>query len=336
MADVLANLYDWSTTAGSNFPQGATTVGTGVDDNFGQVQATVRAWLANKGADIASATTTDLGAVAGLFHDITGTTTITGFGTVAAGIWKVLKFEGALTLTHNATSLILPGGANITTANGDMLMATSEGGGNWRVNWFVKASAAVTSALLTMSTARLLGRTTASTGAIEEISVGATLTLSGGTLSGTAASTTQSGVSELATSTEVRTGSDTTRTITPDALLTALGFSSVYESPGQTITAGGSLTLAHGHGRVPEQWALYLVCTSGEAGFSTNDVLLLGHQSYHEAGPVSYGATVVPDATNLNIRFGAASTTFTALRKDTGVIASLTNANWTAVFKSWA
>ncbi len=132
MADVDSSLYQWSTTESSNKPTGATTIGTGLDDNLRQIQATIRAWLANKGADIASATTTDLGAVAGLAHDITGTTTITSFGTVDAGIWKIVKFEGALTLTHNATSLILPGAENITTANGDIAIFISEGSGNWR------------------------------------------------------------------------------------------------------------------------------------------------------------------------------------------------------------
>lgn len=141
MADVAATLPLWSVTRSSNNPQGSTTVGTGWDDNLREMQGVTRAWLANKGADIASAATTDLGAVEGSCHDITGTVTITSFGTISAGIWKVLKFEGALTLTHNATSLILPGGANITTADGDMLMATSEGSGNWRVNWYTKASA---------------------------------------------------------------------------------------------------------------------------------------------------------------------------------------------------
>lgn len=132
MADVDSSLYQWSTTESSNKPTGGTTVGPGLDDNLRQIQATVRAWLSSKGADIASATTTDLGAVAGLAHDITGTTTITGFGTVAAGIWKILKFEGALTLTHNATSLILLGGENHTTADGDVGIYISEGSGNWR------------------------------------------------------------------------------------------------------------------------------------------------------------------------------------------------------------
>jgi hypothetical protein len=44
---------------------------------------------------------------------------------------------------------------------------------------------AVTSSGLTMATARLLGRSTASTGAIEEISIGSGLSLSGGSLSAT-------------------------------------------------------------------------------------------------------------------------------------------------------
>lgn len=87
----------------------------------------------SKGSDIASATTTDIGAATGNFAHITGTTTITGFGTVAAGARRIVVFDGALTLTHNATSLILPTGANITTAAGDTATCVSEGSGNWRV-----------------------------------------------------------------------------------------------------------------------------------------------------------------------------------------------------------
>lgn len=141
MADVSANLKDWSPSEASNNPAGTVNIGPGLDDNLRQIQATVRQDLANKGSDIASSGTTDLGAVAGLMHDITGTTTITSFGTVSAGIWKIIKFEGALTLTHNATSLILPGAANITTANGDIAVVISEGSGNWRcVSYFPASS----------------------------------------------------------------------------------------------------------------------------------------------------------------------------------------------------
>lgn len=96
----------------------------------------------SKGADIASATTTDIGAATGDFVDITGTTTITGFGTVSSGIERTLRFTGILTLTHNATSLILPGGASITTANGDTAIFRSLGSGNWKCISYQKASGA--------------------------------------------------------------------------------------------------------------------------------------------------------------------------------------------------
>ncbi len=140
MADVGSNLKDWSTTASSNNPTSSTTVGSGLAPNRQEIQKVVRQDLAYKGADIASATTTDIGAVAGSYHDITGTTTITSFGTVSAGITKVLQFDGALTLTHNATSLILPGAGNITTAAGDHLYAVSLGSGNWVVPWYGRAA----------------------------------------------------------------------------------------------------------------------------------------------------------------------------------------------------
>jgi microcystin-dependent protein len=132
MADVSATLAAWSSTTASNNPAGGTAVGTGLDDNLREIQGVIVRGLSHKGSDIASAATTDIGAVEGLMHDITGTTTITSLGTVRAGILKVLKFEGALTLTHNATSLILPGGTSILTVDGDIGLFISEGSGNWR------------------------------------------------------------------------------------------------------------------------------------------------------------------------------------------------------------
>lgn len=93
-----------------------------------------------KGSNIASATTTDIGAATGNFVDVTGTTTITGLGTIRAGVERTVRFTGALTLTHNATSLILPGGANITTANGDVATFRSLGSGNWVCTCYQKAS----------------------------------------------------------------------------------------------------------------------------------------------------------------------------------------------------
>lgn len=139
-ADVASSLKNWSSSEGSNAPAGTTAISTNLDENLRQIQAVVRAGLATKGSDIASGSTTDIGAVDGLMHDITGTTTITSFGTVSSGIWKILKYEGALTLTHNASSLILLGGVNRTTANGDTQIVISEGSGNWREIAYFKVS----------------------------------------------------------------------------------------------------------------------------------------------------------------------------------------------------
>ncbi len=93
-----------------------------------------------KGADIASAATTDLSTLTGNFADVTGTDTITSFGTVAAGTKVTLQYDGILILTHHATSLILPGGANITTAAGDVATFISLGSGNWLCTNYMRAA----------------------------------------------------------------------------------------------------------------------------------------------------------------------------------------------------
>lgn len=87
--------------------------------------------LSTKGDDIASAGTTDLSAATGTLVYVTGTTTITALGTAAAGVERVVKFTDALTLTHNGTSLILPGSSNIKTVAGDVAVFRSLGSGNW-------------------------------------------------------------------------------------------------------------------------------------------------------------------------------------------------------------
>jgi hypothetical protein len=71
---------------------------------------------------------------------------------------------------------------------------------------------AVGSTGITMSTARLLGRTTASTGAIEEITVGSGLTLSGGSLTATGSGGTVTATAGSLTSNAVVLGAGTTDT----------------------------------------------------------------------------------------------------------------------------
>ncbi len=102
--------------------------------------------------DLASAATTDLAAGGAENIRITGTTTITAFGTAASGTRRQLRFADSLTLTHNATSLILPGGLNIITQAGDTATAVSLGSGNWVVvNYQVAAGSLVRATSLALA-----------------------------------------------------------------------------------------------------------------------------------------------------------------------------------------
>lgn len=79
-----------------------------------------------KGADIASAATINLTTATGNAVHVTGTTQIDAV-TLGSGMWRMVIFDGALTLTHSATANNLPGGANITTAANDRALYWSDG-----------------------------------------------------------------------------------------------------------------------------------------------------------------------------------------------------------------
>lgn len=98
--------------------------------------------LWEQGSNVASAGTISL--EEGGYFVVTGTTTITDidFSTDKAGRTAWVRFAAALTLTHNATTLILPGGANITTAAGDVACFISEGADAVRCVIYSRASGA--------------------------------------------------------------------------------------------------------------------------------------------------------------------------------------------------
>ena len=207
-ADVNSNLASWSTSEASNSPSGSTAISTNLDDNLRQIQATVRTYLATKASDIASGSTVDLSTVAGSFVDVTGTTTITSFGTLSAGMSKILQFDGALTLTHNATSLILPGGANITTAAGDCLYAVSLGSGNWVVPFYQPAAGNVT-----ITGTQTLTNKTLTSPTINSATI-ATATITGGTLTSPVINTGVTGTA-VASQAQQETGTATDLIVSP-------------------------------------------------------------------------------------------------------------------------
>jgi len=105
----------------------------------GQIGALLRADAASSyswfggSVTVSSASTVDLTVSAAPVVLITGTTTITSLGSpTTSGDLRYVVFTGAgLTLTHNASTLILPTGANIQTAANDVAVFVSHSGG-WR------------------------------------------------------------------------------------------------------------------------------------------------------------------------------------------------------------
>ena len=90
-----------------------------------------------KGGDIASASPLVID-TDGDYFDVTGTTNFAAM-TVAADRQFTLQFDGALTMTHHATNLDLPGEANITTAAGDVAVFQSTGSNTVQCIAFTKA-----------------------------------------------------------------------------------------------------------------------------------------------------------------------------------------------------
>lgn len=125
--------------SGGSTTASTTEVLTGTDAAKSVTPAALAA-LWTQGTDVASAATVSLGE--GGYFKITGTTTITDidFATDKAGRVGWVQFSGALTLTHNASTLILPGGANITTAAGDVACFISEGSDVVRCAVYTKAN----------------------------------------------------------------------------------------------------------------------------------------------------------------------------------------------------
>lgn len=93
---------------------------------------------------MASATTMAIGAAAGNVVNVTGTNTISGFDTVQAGTRRTLRFGSALTITYNATSLILSGSKDLSISAGDVMEFVSLGSGNWACTNYQPVSGSTT------------------------------------------------------------------------------------------------------------------------------------------------------------------------------------------------
>lgn len=125
-------------TDGANSPVGTESVGTNLD-NYIRANAFITRRESARGADITATGTINL-LDDGNYFVVTGATTIVGIATAWVGRKIYLKFSGTPVLTHNATTFILPTGANITAAAGDIAVFVEESIGNWRCLSYLRAN----------------------------------------------------------------------------------------------------------------------------------------------------------------------------------------------------
>ncbi|MDX8438341.1 hypothetical protein [Mesorhizobium australafricanum] len=299
--------------ADANAARPVTAGGSGSNTAVGGADA-----FSPAGADMASAATVNLANSTGTLINVTGTVTITALGTIAAGAERVLVFAGALTLTHNATSLILPGAANITTAAGDIAVMRSLGGGNWRCIGYQRANGQPIGALTqpTLTLKQSAAPTPTAEGDIQWDTDDNVLVIGDGAAQQIFVSLPASvaagdvfyatGAKALARLPKGTAG----QVLQMNAGATApqwanVPFIKTYESAQQTWTNGGTLTLAHGLGVQPKMYHAYAVCIAagGDGGYALNDEILLATWASDAAD--GRGVNLRPDATNITVYMGS-------------------------------
>jgi len=181
------------------------------------------------GADIASATATDLTAATGNTVVITGTTTATSL-TMNVGQQMILLPSGAWPLTYHATTMNINGGVSYTCAAGDRIYAVKDLAGVIRVSVFKQdGTALVPGAASSVAVGDITG---AGTGVLTALAVnvgsaGAPVVLNGalGTPSG-------------GTATNL-TGLPPAGVTGTAAILGANTFTGIQTTPNRTLPAGG-------------------------------------------------------------------------------------------------
>jgi hypothetical protein len=147
---VNTTLAGLSQTPSSNGPDGAVDPPSTLDDSIRYALSFIALLRDGKASvsevDVASAATTDIGAANSPYVRVTGTNTITSLGANYTGP-RFIRFQGQVALTHNASTLILPGAATIVTNAGDTCIAIPLTAG-WYVTHYTRAMAPLTGTVI--------------------------------------------------------------------------------------------------------------------------------------------------------------------------------------------
>ncbi|RUV90237.1 MULTISPECIES: hypothetical protein [unclassified Mesorhizobium] len=298
------------------------------------------------GANMASAATLNLATSTGTLINVTGTTTITALGTLAAGAERELVFQAALTLTHNATSLILPGGANIVTAAGDVARMRSLGGGNWRCMSYQRATVppygqSIVQPTLTLKQSAAPAPTAEGDiqwdtddnvlvigdGAGQQIFVPLPASVAAGDIF-------------YATSAKVLTRlpkgtAGQVLQMNPGAAApqwASVPFTKSYESGQINVSTNSSTSVAHGLGVQPKLFAAALVCTTNEFGYVVGDEVEINVNTNSSSGTSGGISMYVNGTANIGIRIGNAI----SIWDKNGGIFGITPGSWKLIVRAWA
>lgn len=106
--------------------------------SIGAIDASNHIWIPQLGGGtttLASAATVDLCSVPQTYIFVSGTTTITSFGTSTCqvGTVKIVRFLGALSITYDLSTLTIPGSDDLAIAAGDTVIAAKATSSRWDV-----------------------------------------------------------------------------------------------------------------------------------------------------------------------------------------------------------
>ena len=332
-----------------------TEVLTGTDDTkFPTADSLAALW--QRGANITpSGGTVSLPSTGGgVFNVAAGD--FSSISTAQGGRKVVFIMGGVSVITHDGTSLILPGAKSHTTEAGDIYEFTNEAaadgsGTNWRCTGYspasgvpIKPSSAI-SAKTGNYTATIADRGKSLT--FSGLSADATLTLPAAATVGDGfllyvanadTSASNYGVTVDGNASETVDGF-TTRKMHRGARIALLCDGSNwrtvsgrwrYVSPAITLTAATPGTVTHGLGVRPETVSAYLICTTGEFGYTAGDYLSVSNAGDQNTASV-YGLAIAATSTSVITYSVGTTNIFRTVNLSTGASVVLTLANWTLV-----
>ena len=110
-------------------------------------------------------------------------------------------------------------------------------------------------------------------------------------------------------------------------------FSGAFTSTNLVITAAAQVVNAHGLGAMPSLVQGRLKCTSADLSYSSGDEVIIHLGNYDSAG--GFGVSVVPDATNITLRYSSTANVFQLVEKSTGNVGTIDATKWVFIVRAF-